>query len=85
MASENINVRVRGELKTHLRQQIGAQGLYENASEYIRALIRNDLKSRTESWDWLKAELEPALRAGEDDYIKVTATNVINRNKCNQV
>ncbi len=81
MASENVNVRIRGELKTHLQQQIGEDGIYENTSEYIRALIRNDLKSRTESWGWLRQHLEPALRANKNAYISVSAQDVINRNK----
>jgi len=55
--------------------------LYENASEYIRALIRSDLKSRSESWEWLKKELEPALRADESAFIAVTAEDVIKRNQ----
>ncbi len=80
MATENVNVRVTGKLKEHLNQQIGSEGLYENASEYVRALIRNDLKQNTEAWMWLKQELEPALRADEDDYITVTADDVIARN-----
>lgn len=49
MASTNINVRIKGELQTHLQQQVGEHGLYENASEYIRALVRGDLKSSGES------------------------------------
>jgi len=43
MASANINVRIKGELQAHLQQQVGEHGLYENASEYIRSLIRSDL------------------------------------------
>jgi len=81
MPSENLNVRVRGELQAHLQQQIGEGGLYENASEYIRALIRSDLKSRDESWGWLKRHLEPAARADEGEYISVSAQDVIGRNK----
>lgn len=81
MASANINVRVKGELQTHLQQQIGDHGLYENASEYVRALIRGDLKNRDEAWQYLKKELEPGLRADETDYIAVSAQDVINRNK----
>ena len=81
MASDNINVRVKGELQAHLQQQIGVHGLYENASEYVRALIRNDLKSGHEAWDWLKKELEPGLRADESAFISVTAKDVINRNR----
>ncbi len=81
VVSENINVRVKGELQTHLQQQIGEYGLYENASEYVRALIRRDLKSRDEAWEWLRKELEPALRADESEFITVSPQDVINRNK----
>jgi len=81
MASENVNVRITGELQKHLQQQISNQGLYESASEYIRALIRRDLKSGNEAWEWLKKELEPALRAKESDFVAVTAQEVINRNQ----
>ncbi len=81
MVSANINVRIKGELQAHLQQQVGEHGLYENASEYIRALIRSDLKSRSESWEWLKRNLEPALRADEGAFVAVTADDVIHRNK----
>jgi Arc/MetJ-type ribon-helix-helix transcriptional regulator len=81
MAAANINVRIKGELQAHLQQQIGEHGLYDNASEYIRFLIRNDLKSKSESWEWLKRELEPALRADEGAFLAVTAEDVIQRNK----
>ena len=81
MASENVNVRVTGELRAHLQRQVGTHGLYENASEYIRDLIRRDLKSRNEAWEWLRKELEPALRANESEYIEVKAKDVIARNK----
>jgi Arc/MetJ-type ribon-helix-helix transcriptional regulator len=81
MASANINVRIKGALQAHLQQQIGEHGLYENASEYVRALIRNDLKNRSESWEWLKKELEPAMRAAESEYVAVTAEDIMQRNK----
>lgn len=80
MASENVNVRVTGDLRNHLQQQIGQYGLYENASEYIRDLIRRDLKDRKASWEWLRQELEPGLRADEREFIHVTADDVIRRN-----
>lgn len=80
MASENVNVRIKGKLKTHLQQQIGEDGIYENASEYIRSLIRNDLQSGTKCWNWLCEHLEPALRADESEYIVVSAQDVIDRN-----
>lgn len=80
MASENVNVRVTGDLRNHLQQQIGPHGLYENASEYIRDLIRHDLKDRREGWEWLRKELAPASRATTDEYFHVTADDVIARN-----
>ncbi|MDX3926814.1 MAG: transcriptional regulator [Shinella sp.] len=81
MASESIHVRVGGQLQAHIERQIGEHGLYENASEYIRALIRRDLQSRDEAWDWLKRHLEPAMRAGEKEFRAVSAEDVIRRNK----
>lgn len=81
MAAANINVRIKGELQAHLQQQIGEHGLYDNASEYIRFLIRNDLKSKRESWEWLQRKLESALRADASSFVAVTAEDVIRRNK----
>ncbi|MNL66351.1 hypothetical protein D3C87_1908020 [compost metagenome] len=51
MASESIHVRVTGKLQDHIRQQTGENGLYENASEYIRALIRKDIQKNDDAWD----------------------------------
>ena len=81
MATENVNVRVRGELRTHLDQQIGEHGLYENASEYVRDLIRQDMKSREEAWQWLGKSIEPGLRADESAFIEVSAADVVKRNR----
>ena len=82
MASDSIHVRVTGPLQDHVRQQTGPEGLYENASEYIRALIRRDLQSKAEGWAWLQRELEPGLRADEDAFLAVSAEDVIRRNRC---
>src|SRR3546814_18688592 len=81
MASESIHVRVGGQLQAHIRQQIGDSGLYENASEYIRALIRQDIQSRDEAWAWLRRHLEPAMHADENELVEVSADDVIRRNR----
>lgn len=81
MATDSIHVRVGGQLQAHVQQQIGKDGLYENASEYIRALIRRDLQTRDDAWDWLKRELEPGLRADEREFKAVSAADVIRRNQ----
>ncbi len=81
MTSTNINVRVPAELYQHLLQQMGGRGLYENASEYIRDLIRRDFKNKREAWEWLSKSLEPAMRADKSEYVKVSAAEIIARNK----
>lgn len=81
MTSENVSVRITGELRTHLQQQISERGLYEDASEYVRSLIRQDLKSGEEAWEWLRNKLEPALRADESAYAEAAVDDVISRNK----
>lgn len=77
MASKNINVRVSGTLRRHLDQQVSGSGLYENASEYIRDLIRRDLKSTEEAWQWLQKKLEPGLRASDSEFVKVSTEEII--------
>jgi len=59
MASGGIHVKVSGALQAHIQQQIGHDRLYENASEYIRALVRRDLQTGNEAWDALQKELAP--------------------------
>ena len=65
MASNSVNVRLSGALYEHLQKQLSGQdgGLYESASEYIRDLIRNDLKRKQDGWQWLQDELSPGLNA----------------------
>ena len=81
MPSENVNVRITGKLRAHLEQQVTKSGLYENASEYVRALIRKDLMDSSESWDWLRKHLEPGLRVNENEFVEVSASDVIARNR----
>jgi Arc/MetJ-type ribon-helix-helix transcriptional regulator len=80
MPSVSIHVKVSGALQDHIQRQIGDEGLYENASEYIRALIRRDLHTRDEAWEALQKELAPAMRADDSEFVAVTADDVIRRN-----
>jgi len=50
MASGSVHVKVSGALQDHIQRQISDNGLYDNASEYIRALIRRDLQTRNQAW-----------------------------------
>ncbi|MDR9802780.1 ribbon-helix-helix domain-containing protein [Rhizobium hidalgonense] len=81
MASGSIHVKVSGQLQHHIQEQVGDDGLYENASEYIRALIRRDLQTCDEARDMLQKELAPAMRADDSEFVAVLAEDVIRRNR----
>jgi Arc/MetJ-type ribon-helix-helix transcriptional regulator len=77
-----MTVRVSGVLSDFVAANVGADGAYENVSEYIRDLIRRD-KERTEqeAFDRLKAELALAFAAPDSSYKPLTAAEVITRNR----
>jgi Arc/MetJ-type ribon-helix-helix transcriptional regulator len=81
IASGSIHVKVNGLLQDHIQQQIGDVGLYENASEYIRSLIRRDLQTKDEAWEVLQKELAPTLRADDSELYAITAEDVVRRNQ----
>lgn len=78
----NLNVRVSGPLSDFVARNVGEDGLYENVSEYVRDLIRRD-KERVERemFETLKAELQRAFATPDEDYVEVTADQVIKRNR----
>lgn len=78
----NLNVRVSGPLSDFVARNVGEDGLYENVSEYVRDLIRRD-KERVERemFETLKAELQRACATLDEDYVEVTADEVIARNR----
>lgn len=44
MASDRINTRLSKPLADHIERMVGANGVYETPSEYIRDLIRRDME-----------------------------------------
>ncbi|MDG2520664.1 addiction module antitoxin [Caulobacter segnis] len=79
--SLNLNVRVTGPLSDYVSAQVGANGAYENVSEYVRDLIRRD-KSHADqvAFDRLKAEITLAFSAPDEAYETLDAATVITRN-----
>ncbi|MCW3836241.1 type II toxin-antitoxin system ParD family antitoxin [Sphingomonas canadensis] len=67
--STTLNVRITGPLEDFVIENIGENGPYENASEYVRDLIRRD-KERVEhqAFEALKAELQRAFAAPVERY-----------------
>lgn len=82
MAHTTITVRLNASLGDVVAANVGETGAYENVSEYLRALIRQD-KERAEhlAFDKLKAELNLSFAAPESSYVTLTASDVINRNR----
>ncbi|WP_022953142.1 ribbon-helix-helix domain-containing protein [Leucothrix mucor] len=77
----SLNVRVTGSLCDFVAENISDTGNYDNVSEYIRDLIRQD-KQRKEQhqFERLKAELQLAFSAPEEDYTPLTAEDIFKRN-----
>ena len=78
----NLNVRVTGALSDFVAANVGEAGDYDNVSEYIRDLIRQD-KARAEAraFERLKAEPDRAFAQPDDSYRAVDVDAVIARNR----
>lgn len=77
-----MTVRLSNALSDFVAENVGENGSYENVSEYVRDLIRRD-KERVErdAFERLKAELKHAFAAPESSYGRLTAAEVIARNR----
>lgn len=77
-----LNVRVGGALSEFVAANVGEHGAYDNVSEYVRDLIRKDKKeTEGQAFERLKAELQRAFSEPETEYRRITAADVIKRNR----
>jgi len=77
-----MTVCINGTLREFIAAKTGEHGAYENISEYVRDLIRRDKeRSEREAFDRLKAELVCAFATPHDSYHRLSAAEVIARNK----
>lgn len=77
-----MTVRLSGPLRDFVSASVGEEGEYENVSEYLRDLVRRDKQRiEQEKFERLRAELAHAFAAPDDDYLPLTAAEVIARNK----
>ena len=80
--SITLNVRVGGALGEFVTAQVGADGVYENVSEYVRDLIRRDKnEAEAATFERLKAELTHAFAAPDEAYQPLDAETVIRRGR----
>ena len=77
-----LTVRLSGALSEYVSANVGAEGSYENVSEFVRDLIRRDKqRQEAENFDRLRAELTLAFQQPDESYRSLTATEVIRRNQ----
>lgn len=77
-----LNVRVGGALSEFVAANVGEGGAYDNVSEYVRDLIRKDKREAEEhAFERLKAELQRAFASPDSEYHRLTAADVIKRNR----
>lgn len=77
-----LNVRVSGALGDHVAANVSGAGSFENVSEYVRHLIRQDMeKGEQERFEQLKAELALAFAAPDSSYVTVTPDDIIARHR----
>lgn len=66
-----LNVRVKGALADHVDGLVGAHGLYENQSEYLRDLIRQDMYQKDS--DALRREIQSSYaQLSKGDYRQIS-------------
>lgn len=77
-----LNVRVGGSLGEFVAANVGENGAYDNVSEYVRDLIRKDKREAEEhAFERLKAELQRAFATPDSEHQRITAADVIKRNR----
>lgn len=81
MSQMTMTVRLSGPLSDFVTENV-ENGTYENISEYVRSLIRND-KEQTEqvAFERLKAELTHSFSQPESSYIELNVQNIFDRNR----
>lgn len=70
-----LNISLPDQLKTWVSQQIGT-GRYSSASDYLRDLIREDIREEQQGIQWLANKLNPLLDTPSQQFVAITASDV---------
>lgn len=80
-SSTTMTVHLNETLSDFVAANVGAEGRYQDESDYLRDLIRRDMERAEQvAVDRLKAELTQAFAAPESTYRTLTAADVMARN-----
>jgi len=81
MSRMTMTVRLSGALSDFVSENVES-GTYENISEYVRSLIRNDKeRSERDAFERLKAELKHSFSKSESSYLELNAQDIFDRNR----
>ena len=67
-----LNVSLPNQLKLWITERVDA-GLYASASDYLRDLIREDIRNQDKAIAWLETHLTPLKESPDEQFISVTA------------
>ena len=76
--SESLNIPLTDRLRRFIDERQGPDGLYQDAEEYVRDLIRRDYEAeQAQRWARLVHELRPGLAASDDDFVEFNTEQLI--------
>lgn len=70
-----LNVSLPGQLKSWVTKQVHI-GKYSSASDYLRDLIREDIRHQEHGIHWLANHLKPLTETPDEKFVSVSAEDV---------
>ena len=78
--SMNLSVRLTEPLTEYVSGRVGPEGDYDNASEYVRDLIRRDReREERRAFERLRATLQEAFTQPDEDAVEMTLEQFVAR------
>jgi antitoxin ParD1/3/4 len=73
-----LNVSLPDQLKSWITQQVNT-GRYSSASDYLRDLIREDIRHQEHGVQWLADHLKPLIETPDEKFVSLSAEDVKKR------
>ena len=75
-----LNISLPEQLRSWITEQVG-EGRYSSASDYLRDLIRDDIKQRENGMQLLSNYLKPLINTSDNKFVFVSAADVKTRSR----
>lgn len=73
-----LNVSLPEQLRSWITEQVGA-GRYSSASDYLRDLIREDIRQQEQGIQLLSKYLKPLIDTPDNQFVSISATAIKSR------